>query len=259
MGDRLWLPEPLEDRLPDCRRERTIRRVELEPVRLLVGVRLPPRRLKSCVDRQTPEESISISDDGLYSIPCIPKIGAEQIGDVTEFMPEIAPQAGQVEEPIGLQSYADACDCATTPAYPLAPQIGPLLVRCGGDSHDNLGCAGFNLRELIHRLLHALGMPQLLEEQRMEPLQARFPRIWRAMVERIGGKMIVAEGSRISHLLSAGNLLEDNRLGQEGIEPDLHRSPALVTLRMRHTGFRSATARSVAVSRRGRSVKVSLA
>lgn len=62
---------------------------------------------------------------------------------------EMAPQAGQVEEPVGLQSQADARHYATIPAYLLAPQIGPLLQWSRGESHNDFGCAGLNLRELI--------------------------------------------------------------------------------------------------------------
>lgn len=72
----------------------------------------------------------------------------------------------------------------------------------------------------------------------MEPSEARFPRIVRAMVERIGGEMIVAEGGGVSHILSTDYLLEDNRLCQAGIESNLHRALLLAILRTRCTVVR---------------------
>jgi len=62
----------------------------------------------------------------------------------------------------------------------------------------------------------------------MQPLKGGIARVGTAMVEGVGGNMVLAEQGRVTQFLSASDLLQDDRFGQERIIVDFHCSVRLM-------------------------------
>jgi hypothetical protein len=56
----------------------------------------------------------------------------------------------------------------------------------------------------------------------VQPFECRIPRVGTAMIQGIGGDMVLAEQGRVTQFLSASDLLQDHRFGQERIVVDFH-------------------------------------